>query len=112
MSSKCSTARNSDGYSPAPSRRANAGPLTGHRAPDLELADGTSLFTALRPGRYVLLGSTGTPSPMPGAVTRAAPRPRTRPAWPTAHTALIRPDGHVARAGDGPDRDPGVTTSP
>ncbi|MFH9616153.1 FAD-dependent monooxygenase [Streptomyces pratensis] len=87
-------------------------PLTGHRAPNLELADGTDLFTALRPGRYVLLGFTGTPSPMPGVVAREASRPRTRPAWSTVHTALIRPDGHVAWAGDGPDRDPGVTTNP
>ncbi|WP_405663719.1 FAD-dependent monooxygenase [Streptomyces sp. NBC_01166] len=78
-------------------------PLTGHRAPNLELADGTDLFTALHSGRHVLLGFAGTPAPMPGALTRAASRPCTRPAWSTVHTALIRPDGHVARASDDPN---------
>ncbi|MFG2588860.1 FAD-dependent monooxygenase [Streptomyces sp. NPDC048438] len=83
-------------------------PLAGHRAPDLELVDGTDLFTALHSGRHVLLGFAGTPAPMPGALTRAASRPCTRPAWSTVHTALIRPDGHVARASD----DPNVITGP
>ncbi|MDF6020429.1 hypothetical protein [Streptomyces sp. JH34] len=87
-------------------------PLTGRRAPNLELADGTDLFTALRPGRYVRLGFAGTPAPTPGVITRAASRPGTRPAWSTVHAALIRPDGHVAWAADDPDRDPGVITSP
>ncbi|MFD9765486.1 FAD-dependent monooxygenase [[Kitasatospora] papulosa] len=82
---------------------ASGHPLTGHRAPNLELADGTDLFTALRPGRYVLLHFTDTPTPAPGVVARAASRPGTRPVWSTVRTALIRPDGHVARASDGPD---------
>ncbi|MFJ3733662.1 FAD-dependent monooxygenase [[Kitasatospora] papulosa] len=83
---------------------ASGHPLTGHRAPNLELADGTDLFTALRPGRHVLLHFTDTPAPDPGVVVaRAASRPGTRPAWSTVRTALIRPDGHVARASDGPD---------
>ncbi|WP_327208471.1 FAD-dependent monooxygenase [[Kitasatospora] papulosa] len=82
---------------------ASGHPLTGHRAPNLELADGTDLFTALRPGRYVLLDFTDTPAPAPGVVARAACWPGTRPAWSTVRTALIRPDGHVARASDGPD---------
>ncbi|MFF5726508.1 FAD-dependent monooxygenase [[Kitasatospora] papulosa] len=81
---------------------ASGHPLTGHRAPNLELADGTDLFTALRAGRHVLLHFTNAPAPAPGMVARAASRPA-RPAWSTVHTALIRPDGHVAQASDSPD---------
>ncbi|MFG2006311.1 FAD-dependent monooxygenase [Spirillospora sp. NPDC048911] len=66
-------------YEPPP----GAHPLTGKRAPNLRLADG-DLFTLLRPGRHVLLDLTTTPYE----------------GWPAA--ALIRPDGHVAWAGDDP----------
>ncbi|WP_406410888.1 FAD-dependent monooxygenase [Streptomyces halstedii] len=78
-------------------------PLTGHRAPNLELADSTDLFTALHPGRHVLLDFTGTPAPAPGLVPHTAPRPADRPAWSTVRAALIRPDGHVAWASDQQD---------
>ncbi|GAA2437054.1 hypothetical protein GCM10010191_59880 [Actinomadura vinacea] len=60
-------------------------PLTGRRAPNLRLPDG-ELFTLLHPGRHVLLDLTTTP----------------HEGWPAA--ALIRPDGHVAWAGDDPSK--------
>ncbi|MFB4423729.1 FAD-dependent monooxygenase [Streptomyces sp. QL37] len=77
-----------------------AHPLTGHRAPNLELSDGTALFTALHPARHVLIDFSATqpPNPLPGTVTHTAPTPTSRPAWSTVRTALIRPDGHVAWA--------------
>ncbi|MEU5656342.1 FAD-dependent monooxygenase [Streptomyces sp. NPDC047737] len=84
-------------------------PLTGRRAPNLGLADGTGLFTALHPARHVLLHFTATPprpaapAPPPGAVTRTAPTPTSRPEWSTVGTALIRPDGHVAWALPAPE---------
>jgi 2-polyprenyl-6-methoxyphenol hydroxylase-like FAD-dependent oxidoreductase len=81
-------------------------PLTGRRAPNLELSDETDLFTLLRHGRHVLLDFTGTPAPtpVPHAVTHAAPRPDARPAWSGVRAALIRPDGHVAWASEGASR--------
>ncbi|WP_371535030.1 FAD-dependent monooxygenase [Streptomyces sp. NBC_00466] len=88
---------------PAP---AHHHPLTGHRAPNLELSDSTDLFTLLRTGRHVLLNFTGTPAPPstpPHIITHAAHRPDPRPAWSTVRAALIRPDGHVAWASEQPD---------
>ncbi|MFJ8863376.1 FAD-dependent monooxygenase [Streptomyces sp. NPDC102451] len=79
-------------------------PLTGHRAPDLQLADRTGLFALLRTGRHVLLHFTGTPAPpsAPYAITHTAPGPDPRPAWSAVRAALIRPDGHVAWASEQP----------
>ncbi|MFI0448877.1 FAD-dependent monooxygenase [Actinomadura sp. 6N118] len=76
-------------YEPPP----GAHPLTGSRAPNLRLADG-ELFTLLRPGRHVLLDLAATPYE----------------GWPEA--ALIRPDGHVAWAGDNPSEAPTTAGPP
>lgn len=82
-------------------------PLTGHRAPNLELSDGTDLFTLLRSGRHVLLdfgGAAGSVLPAaPHVVTHTVRRADPRPAWATVRAALIRPDGHVAWASAGSD---------
>ncbi|MEV6756639.1 FAD-dependent monooxygenase [Streptomyces sp. NPDC051214] len=87
---------------PAP---AHHHPLTGDRAPNLELGHNTDLFTLLRAGRHVLLHFTGTPAQPSTAhiVTHTAHRPDPRPAWSTVRAALIRPDGHVAWASEQPD---------
>lgn len=96
----------------APADAADRHPLSGTRAPDLPFADGGSLFALLPGGRHVLLDLTG-------AETTAAPAPpcglppdtlhhhaRPRSAgdrwgrWATLRAALIRPDGHVAWAGE------------
>ncbi|WP_431038264.1 FAD-dependent monooxygenase [Streptomyces sp. P6-2-1] len=80
-------------------------PLTGHRAPNIELSDSTDLFTLLRAGRHVLLHFTGTaaPSAISHVITHTAPRPDPRPAWSRVRAALIRPDGHVAWASEQTD---------
>ncbi|MGW6024225.1 FAD-dependent monooxygenase [Streptomyces sp. NPDC055099] len=80
-------------------------PLTGHRAPNLELGNNADLFTLLRAGRHVLLHFTGTPARPSTAqlITHTAHRPDPRPAWSTVRAALIRPDGHVAWASEQPD---------
>lgn len=77
-------------------------PLTGDRAPNLRLTDGSTLFALLRSGRHVLLDFTGTPAPpyTPRVLTHTAPGPDPRPAWSTVRAALVRPDGHVAWASE------------
>ncbi|MFC5744706.1 FAD-dependent monooxygenase [Actinomadura rugatobispora] len=74
------------GLAVAYDRPPGAHPLIGRRAPNLRLPD--ELFTLLHPGRHVLLDLTTTP----------------HEGWPAA--ALIRPDGHVAWAGDDPSKAP------
>ncbi|MGW2819629.1 FAD-dependent monooxygenase [Streptomyces sp. NPDC001443] len=70
--------------------------LTGSRAPDIALADGTRLYETLRGGRFVLV--TPEAYEEPGArkdrlaVTRWASGRRT--------ALLVRPDGYVAWAAD------------
>ncbi|MFJ1935521.1 FAD-dependent monooxygenase [Kitasatospora sp. NPDC088160] len=85
-----------------------AHPLTGSRAPDLRPAgpaDGTGLFTLLRPGRHVLLDLTGRAgtefaalahATSPGVTVHSAPLAASRPAWLGVTAALVRPDGHLA----------------
>jgi 2-polyprenyl-6-methoxyphenol hydroxylase-like FAD-dependent oxidoreductase len=75
---------------PAPE---GAHPLTGRRAPDLRFADGSGLFTLLRDGRHVLVGT----EPHDDAVVagRLADPPGE---WADVTAALVRPDGHVAWA--------------
>ncbi|MFF9896531.1 FAD-dependent monooxygenase [Streptomyces longispororuber] len=89
--------------------RAEAGhhPLTGTRAPDLAVREG-SLLRTLRPDRYLLADFTPAAdfSTLAGPrvhVTSARPRPG---AWSGLAAALIRPDGyvaHAAHAGTEPD---------
>ena len=80
-----------------------AHPLTGTRAPDLVLAQGT-LLRALRPDRFLLLDFTtdGSLSGLAAAhvEVRAAPLPTgpRRVAWQGVRAALIRPDGYIAHA--------------
>jgi 2-polyprenyl-6-methoxyphenol hydroxylase-like FAD-dependent oxidoreductase len=81
----------------------DAHPLVGHRAPNLVLADGTRLFSALTPARHVLLDLTGGGALLPlaaDAAARSAEPVEDRAAWGGVRGALIRPDGHVAWASD------------
>ncbi|EPH42876.1 putative aromatic compound monooxygenase YhjG [Streptomyces aurantiacus JA 4570] len=81
----------------------DAHPLTGRRAPNLQLADGTALFALLRAGRHVLLDLTGTghaEGPSPDVVVHEGPLAEPHPDWAGVGSALIRPDGHVARVWD------------
>ncbi|MFE9371848.1 FAD-dependent monooxygenase [Streptomyces sp. NPDC006711] len=73
-----------------------AHPLAGKRAPDLELARGR-LYEALRQGRFVLVTPENAPLVAPGGVVGAH--------WRSgrAGSLLVRPDGYVAWASDGPD---------
>jgi 2-polyprenyl-6-methoxyphenol hydroxylase-like FAD-dependent oxidoreductase len=80
-----------------------AHPLTGTRAPDLTLAQGT-LLRALRPDRFLLLDFTtdGSLADLAAAhvEVRAAPLPSGpgRAVWQDVCAALIRPDGYIAHA--------------
>jgi len=77
---------------PAP---AGADRRVGTRAPDLPLRVG-SLFTALRGGRFVLVGERAGELALPAPVTAAAPADR----WPDGERlVLVRPDGHVGWVG-------------
>ncbi|WP_326688725.1 FAD-dependent monooxygenase [Streptomyces sp. NBC_01795] len=70
--------------------------LAGRRAPDLALASGR-LYETLREGRFVLVTPHGAPS--------RAEDPRfvhEESAGAGRHTLLIRPDGYIAWAGEGP----------
>lgn len=71
-------------------------PLTGKRAPDLELAEGR-LYEVLRRGEFVLV------TPRDGRV--AAPEEAICAHWKSGRdsTLLVRPDGYVAWASDRPD---------
>ena len=79
-----------------------AHPLTGKRAPDVRLADGSRLYEALRTGRFVLITPAGPDAP--GAPTASDPRV-IRTAWTGDRrtTLLVRPDGHIAWASERPD---------
>ncbi|WP_405724433.1 FAD-dependent monooxygenase [Streptomyces sp. NBC_01537] len=73
--------------------------LTGKRAPDVRLADGTRLYEALRTGRFVLITPTGPDGP-------TATDPRViRTTWTGGRrtTLLVRPDGYIAWASERPD---------
>lgn len=71
-------------------------PLVGSRAPELQLREGGSLLSALRPARFVVLDVVGTLE-HPDKVATAAPVDRA--GWEGVENALIRPDGHIAWAG-------------
>jgi hypothetical protein len=76
-----------------------AHPLTGKRAPDVRLADGSRLYEALRTGRFVLITPTGSDRP-------STTDPRViHTAWTGDRrtTLLVRPDGHIAWASERPD---------
>ncbi len=85
-----------------PSRRGHR--LAGRRAPDLRLGD-TSLFALLRHGRHVLLDLTGKATSVPDVTWHSAPLAVPHHEWDDVTAALIRPDGHVAWAGDDPAAD-------
>jgi hypothetical protein len=76
-----------------------AHPLTGKRAPDVRLADGSRLYEALRTGRFVLITPTGPAGPQ-ATDTRVI-----RTAWTGDRrtTLLVRPDGYIAWASERPD---------
>lgn len=75
-----------------------AHPLTGTRAPDFALADGSSVFAALRGGGHLILDFTGALAANP-LVARALPEPDRQP-WAGVAAALVRPDGHLAWVGE------------
>ncbi|NJP97276.1 monooxygenase [Nonomuraea sp. FMUSA5-5] len=86
-----------------PSGPGPAHPLAGTRAPDLPFADGAgTLYGLMHAGRHVLLDLTGDaelpqlPHADPHRARLAAPEG----AWAEVRTVLVRPDGHVAWAGD------------
>ncbi len=73
--------------------------LTGHRAPDLPLTDGRSLFATLTDARHVLVdiaGGLGAVGDLP--LARAVPI-HDRPEWAGVTAALVRPDGYLAWVG-------------
>jgi 2-polyprenyl-6-methoxyphenol hydroxylase-like FAD-dependent oxidoreductase len=88
---------------PAPS---GAHRMTGRRAPDVRLAGGDRtpgrLYEALRGGRFVLLAPAHDPAVavVDGWQGRVA---HATPAGGQATVLLVRPDGYVAWASDGPD---------
>ncbi|UQA94603.1 FAD-dependent monooxygenase [Streptomyces halobius] len=74
-----------------------AHPLTGRRAPDIRLADGSRLYELLRQGMFVLIapaGDTTGPRPAADRVVRASWTGKRRTAL------LVRPDGYIAWATD------------
>lgn len=93
-----------------PSTDPAAHPLTGTRAPDLAFT-GTdkSLFELLRPDAHLFLDLTpeGTP-PTQGLAVHTSPLDRPPAAWREPRAALIRPDGHVARAAERDDTGGGM----
>ncbi|MFD8327435.1 FAD-dependent oxidoreductase [Streptomyces lydicus] len=102
--------------------------LAGHRAPDIQLADGSRLYELLRQGRFVLITPAGEPAVAHGPVNNGDAPSHPAPARPDAsrptpprpdaprpadgrlihavwrgdrRTALlVRPDGYVAWATD------------
>ncbi|ARF56094.1 FAD-dependent oxidoreductase [Streptomyces gilvosporeus] len=74
-----------------------AHPLTGHRAPDVRLADGSRLYELLRKGTFVLIAPAGDTA----ALGPAADRVLTASWASDRRTALlVRPDGYIAWATD------------
>ncbi|MFJ9818118.1 FAD-dependent oxidoreductase [Streptomyces sp. NPDC101151] len=81
-------------------------PLTGHSAPDLELADGTRLGDRLHTGRALLLDLTDDPGLRARAEEyddRLDVLTAACPARPDLAALFLRPDGFVAWAADGGD---------
>lgn len=77
-----------------------AHPLTGCRAPNLRLGDG-SVFELLRPGKHVLLDFADRVSDVDSRVVVHAAPPEAQPQeWDDVEAVLIRPDGYIAWAGD------------
>ncbi|MFD9902967.1 FAD-dependent monooxygenase [Streptomyces sp. NPDC059063] len=77
----------------------DAHPLTGRRAPNLQLAPDLTLFDLLRVGRPVLLDFAGqADGPSADVVVHQGPPVGDRPDWVGVGSALIRPDGHVGWA--------------
>ncbi|WP_159846692.1 FAD-dependent monooxygenase [Nocardia sp. CY41] len=73
--------------------------LTGHRAPDLPLADGRSLFATLADARHVLVDIAGGLAPVGELPLARAVPIHDRPEWAGVTAALVRPDGYLAWVG-------------
>ncbi|WP_037799092.1 FAD-dependent oxidoreductase [Streptomyces ochraceiscleroticus] len=77
-------------------------PLTGRRAPDIRLADGSRLYEALRGNRFVLITPAYETPELGGRDTRRLVHGTWRGDRRTA--LLVRPDGYIAWATDTMDR--------
>ena len=78
--------------------------LAGRRAPDLDLADGSRLYEALRSGRFVLIAPFG-PDADRWADRVLRVEPAAGAAEVRASALLVRPDGYIAWASDTNDAD-------
>jgi 2-polyprenyl-6-methoxyphenol hydroxylase-like FAD-dependent oxidoreductase len=76
-------------------RPRGANPLVGRRAPDLRLGDGRRLYEALREGKFVLIAPVGS---HPDGW-----RDRILVSSGSRRTILVRPDGYIAWAANGPE---------
>jgi 2-polyprenyl-6-methoxyphenol hydroxylase-like FAD-dependent oxidoreductase len=76
--------------------------LVGHRAPNLELADGSRLFTHLASARFCLVGvpRLATDSALAEELVRTEAPVTQRPDWQGVRAVLVRPDGYVAWVAD------------
>ncbi|MEU5028848.1 FAD-dependent monooxygenase [Streptomyces milbemycinicus] len=88
-----------------PAADPTAHPLTGTRAPDLAFTGtDTGLFALLHPDAYLLLDLTADGAlddrALPELAVHTGTLDRPPAAWSKLRAALIRPDGHVAWAGD------------
>ncbi|MFC9999075.1 FAD-dependent monooxygenase [Nocardia sp. NPDC127526] len=79
-----------------------AHPLTGTRAPDFELQDGSTVFSALRGGSHLVLDFTDSVSALANSAVHRVLPVSGRPEWAGVAAALVRPDGYLAWVGTDP----------
>ncbi len=77
-----------------------AHPLVGRRVPNLRLETGGAVFAALRSAGFLLLDLVGALGTHPSVPTHRVAPLTGRPDWEDVEAVLVRPDGHVAWAGN------------